>query len=289
MANVEDFTAEILQALADADRLTKAAIVAELEPLRSQYEDALEVAAKALAEAYELLLPARSMIDQIDAKIAEFQVKAEEYKAAADDPGIEFEDIITASFYADGFAVHIRKLQDHRAELSEELRRLEDEHVQAKNAHHNAQTELNVYELNLQNPYLHLGQRTTSYAAFRIGSFGLWLAMLNDTHQSEKDAFYAGLDEIAVKTGYRTENLDERMRRRALEQELQELRDNFPGAEKTFAPSGQDIVNELHHRMQNQFAGDPVNVMEYRENFRIPVAQRDYMSAPRAAETAKKL
>ena len=288
MATTDDYAAEILQALSDANHYTKLAIVAELEPLRAGYESAVEDAAKALAEAYKALESPRAAIAEMDSKIAEFQASANTWESRIDDDDVE--QSVTAAFYHRGFLEHIAKLQDKRRELTESLTLLEEDHRQAGNALVNAQTEMNIFKLNLIEPYLHLGQQTIAYQAFRVGSFGLWVSMLNDSSPAEKTEFFHALDEISVRSGYTTDDLHERQRQWALEQGLQDYRENFPGAEKSSSPSGRDIVDGIHQQMMNQAADKTVNRIDYLPPpVRIPVAQREWMAAPHIAETAKKM
>ena len=264
----EDYVAEILQALADADRMTKAAIVGELEQLRPGYEDAVEVAANALAGAYKAMEPLKSQIAEIDSLILGHQEKADEWQARIDDDDIE--QSVTAQFYYKGFADHIAKLQAKRLELVTAMEPVEDEYNRARSAHNNAETELRVFALNCENPLLALGQSTTAYQAFRVGSYSLWVAMLAEGSPAKRSAFFAGLDEIAVRTGYTTDDLKERIRQRSIEQGLQDYRDNFPGAEKSSVPGARDIIDGIHASMRNQFADKIVNRVEDRRNVNFP-------------------
>jgi hypothetical protein len=68
------------------------------------------------------------------------------------------------------------------------------------------------------------GQRTQAYKTFRIGSYPPWLVLLSGQEDhGEFQAAYNSLDDVCLTSGYRTDDLSERLRLKA----VQETRDNF--------------------------------------------------------------
>ena len=284
---MDDYSSKILEALAEVDKLTRAGIVAELELLRPSYELALEEAAAKLTAAYAALDLPSAQISELDAIILNFQERSAEHQALLDDP--DPHNRIVARFMFQGFCEEIGKLADKRHELRENLKLLKEDHESARDAEIAAEGELSLFEMNLKQPYLHLGQQTETYKAFRVGSWGQWVGMLSGKLTWEKDAFFHGLDEIAVNTEYRTDKLTERIRQHEIQQALEDNQRNFPNAGDKGAPTGADIRREIHSMMENQWADQSVSKIEDLRQVKIPVAQRDYMSAPHVATTARKM
>jgi hypothetical protein len=274
-----DHAAEILSMLAALDAKIRAGIVTELELLRPNYELAVSNAAASLATAYKVLDIAKSQIAELDENITRFRDEARVWESRIDDDDIE--QSVTAKFYHAGFCEHIDKLLAKRLQMTDAMIPVEDEYTTAKNAMAHAEEEMRLFEVNLLNPYLHLGQSTSIYKAFRVGSHGQWIGMLSDACPFEKDAFFHGLDEIAINTGYTTDDLKERQRQYAIQQGLQDFRDNFPSAEKSSAPSGKDIMDNIHARMEQQVLDTIPSVVEDRRyQVAIPTPQKPHMTLP---------
>lgn len=289
MATPDDFAAEILQALADADRMTRAGIVAELELLRPKYEGAVEDAANALQDAFKAVEAAMVPISEIDARIADFQAKDAEHVAMLSDPDIENQ--IVAQVMHDGFLDHLAKLQAKKNDLLDNLRLLEDDHLQAQGKLAAAQGELDIFEVSLKHPYAGYGLATEIYRAYRVGSWGQHVLALEDTLGFERQAWEDSMDALAANTGYRTDKLANRLREIDRESAVEDFRRNFPGAEQSSAPSGQDVVSGIHDTMLKDQArkwreASPDKIEDYRGR---PVQLDPHYQVPRASTEARNM
>lgn len=278
MTDNKDHSAEILFLLAKLDKAIRDGIVAELLLLRPSYELAVQETLPALKAAYEALEGRKEYLRELDELISAFEGKAREHESMLDDGDLE--NRIVAQVYVNGFRDHIAKLEGRRREVSVELGILTDEHASARAAKERAETELREFEVGLEFPYLG-GQQTRIYQAYRVGSWGLWTGTLQGICTYEQQAMTDAMDSMASVTGYRTDDLAERMRQAAIAEGLQQFRNNFPGAEESSAPSGQDIREGIHRSMENQFASQTPSVVEDRRHtVAIPVPQRDFMTLP---------
>jgi hypothetical protein len=127
---------------------------------------------------------------------------------------------------------------------------------QARVALRDAQDDLSNFTVNCdpKNAYLDKGQFTESYRTFRVGSWALFAEMIavGEECHSEKSAFIADhMDTLAIVLDYSTDELRARMRQSAREQAARDADHLFPEKSKP-APSGQDIVNEIHSAMEGQ-------------------------------------
>jgi hypothetical protein len=242
MAN--DHLTALANALTAYDNAVRDLIRDELEQLRPGLEQARDAAVERLRLAYEALQLPTEALAEIDAEIQSAERELAGYQDDLKSPSVATR--VSARTWVDEWGKELESLRAKRTQQQEALQVFTDEHRAAKDAKADAEIEITALDINLETPFLGRGQYTGAYKAFHIGSFPMWATLIgNNTEHGEYDAFLESLDSIAQATGYRTDDLAERLRQQA----IAEQRELFRWTPEP-APSGAEVVAETAGTLQ---------------------------------------
>jgi hypothetical protein len=270
----------LANAMSSYDKAVADLIRAELEELRPGLEIDLDIAVERLRTAYAALqLPAEQV-----AKVSE-EIRLVEQELASYRADLESESVpvrISARVPAAEWAAELAALQAKKAQYEDALQVFTDEHKAAKDAKTLAEIAIEALDINKLTPFLGRGRFTQAYKAFRVGSYPAWLVLLaGDDSHPEYDVFLDSLDDVAASTGYRTDELAERLRQKA----MQQSRDIFRRSPEP-APSGGEVVSEMMTGMERmaeaKAAEQTVSRIDDFRNAPTPRNDlvRDYMQVP---------
>lgn len=286
MANPEH-TDAVMQALADFDKATRACIADELTEQIPAYEAKVDAAAENLRNAVAALeIPQREILE-IEAELSEARTQELYWRQHGNSKN--HHDRVESAVWADGYSVECVKITHRLEQAQDAVKPFKAAVDEARKNLANAQDALSGIKLNAEpeNAYMGYGQFTESYKLYRRHSWALTVEQIavGESYNSERDAFFEGLDMIAESSGYRTDDLQERLRQSAIADARANMDAVFP--ERSHAPSGQDVIAETNNAMQHQ-GMQKANERTRLEDYRHPVPSgvkvpRPEMQVPTAA------
>jgi hypothetical protein len=273
---------ELAEALAAVDRATMQLIVDELAEAMPALEEEQRKAAESLREACAALRKPEQLLAELDEELGRVTGQAAEWQGRLS--SLRAEDRVEARVRFQAWSEELDRLREKRVFADQDLQPYYDARTKTQAGLELAQSAKRGLVWAMIAPFESAaGQGTTAYVAYRMPRLS-YVLLAGDRDHPEWDVALAELEELCLRSAYRTDHLPSNA-----EQMARSMTAQMPDAAASMAdpvPSAVDVIASDAVAVAN--AGVSVGKSVIEDHRRTPappriVPQRDYMRPPPTA------